>query len=61
MSARSSADVFELRCAIREQLIAFLQQEYPNALPHQRTETLYRQQDAADPASRERPPRTAAR
>src|SRR5262249_59000549 len=48
VSARSSGDVFELRCAIREQLIAFLQQEHPNALPHQRAETLYRQKDAAD-------------
>jgi small-conductance mechanosensitive channel len=61
MSARSSADAFELRCEVREQLIAFLQTKYPNALPHQRTETLFRQQDAADQGSRERPPRTAAR
>jgi small-conductance mechanosensitive channel len=61
MSVRSSADAFELRCEVREQLIAFLQTEYPNALPHQRTETLFRQQDAADQGARERPPRTAAR
>jgi small-conductance mechanosensitive channel len=61
VSARSSADAFELRCEVREQLIAFLQQEHPNALPHQRAETLFRQQDGADPGARERPPRTAAR
>jgi small-conductance mechanosensitive channel len=33
-SARSSGAVGDLRCAIREQIIEFLQQEYPNSLPH---------------------------
>ena len=39
-SARSAADAFNLRCDIREQLIAFLQQEHPTALPHARAESL---------------------
>lgn len=39
-SARSAADVFDLRCDIREQLIAFLQKEHPTALPRARAESL---------------------
>ncbi len=39
-SARSASDAWELRCAIREQLIDFLQREFPNALPRQRAEAL---------------------
>jgi hypothetical protein len=38
-SARSAADAFDLRCDIREQLIAFLQKEHPNALPRARAES----------------------
>jgi small-conductance mechanosensitive channel len=33
VSGRSSGDTFDLRCEIREKLIAFLQHELPNALP----------------------------
>jgi small-conductance mechanosensitive channel len=32
-SARSSGALFNLRCEIREKMIAFLQQEYPGSLP----------------------------
>ena len=39
-SARSAGDAFDLRCDIREQLIAFLQTEHPTALPHARAESL---------------------
>src|SRR5262245_7644548 len=35
-TARSSGDAFELRCELREKLIAYLQQEFPGALPHRR-------------------------
>jgi len=38
VSARDSSMLFELRCEVREQLIAFLRSEFPNALPRQRTE-----------------------
>src|SRR5215470_15442332 len=71
VSARSAGDVFELRCEVREQLIAFLQQNYPMALPHARAETLLRsesrearpepRQESQAPIPDERPPRTAAR
>ena len=38
MSAANSGDAFELRAEIREKLIAFLQREYPEALPRIRAE-----------------------
>jgi small-conductance mechanosensitive channel len=38
MSARNSSEAFDLRCYIREKLIAFIQQEYPESLPKTRTE-----------------------
>lgn len=37
-SAGSAGQAFDLRCEIREKLIAFLQEEYPEALPRRRTE-----------------------
>jgi hypothetical protein len=74
-SARSAADAFDLHCDIREQLVAFLQQEHPTALPHARAESLRvdtpetkRAQPNSPPGTREdtqqddeRRPRTAAR
>lgn len=38
MSARNSSDAFDLRCDIREQLISFIQTEFPGALPRTRNE-----------------------
>jgi small-conductance mechanosensitive channel len=38
MSARSAGQAFDLRCEVREQLIAFLQQEHPEVLPRTRAE-----------------------
>ena len=38
VSARNAGDAFNLRCEVREKLIAFLQAEYPHALPRQRAE-----------------------
>ncbi|HEY1737042.1 MAG TPA: mechanosensitive ion channel family protein, partial [Methylovirgula sp.] len=37
-SARTSQQVWDLRCEIREKLIAFLQANYPDALPRRRAE-----------------------
>ncbi|MBE7479912.1 MAG: mechanosensitive ion channel [Polyangiaceae bacterium] len=37
-SARNSSDQWNLRCEVREKLIAFLQREYPGALPRLRGE-----------------------
>jgi small-conductance mechanosensitive channel len=39
-SARNPGQTWDLRCEVREKLIAFLQAEYPHALPRQRTEQL---------------------
>ena len=36
-SAKSAPDLWELRCAIREQLVSYLQNEYPESLPAIRT------------------------
>jgi small-conductance mechanosensitive channel len=38
VSARNSGQTFDLRCEVREKLVKFLQEEYPHALPRQRTE-----------------------
>ncbi|MCF3947405.1 mechanosensitive ion channel family protein [Acidiphilium sp. AL] len=38
VSARNSGEAWDLRCYVREQMIAFLQAEYPHALPKQRLE-----------------------
>ncbi len=38
VSARNSGAAWDLRCVVREQLITFLQEEYPDALPRQRAE-----------------------
>ncbi|RYX89194.1 MAG: mechanosensitive ion channel [Comamonadaceae bacterium] len=37
VSARSSGEAFDLRCAVREALLAFVQREFPGALPQIRT------------------------
>jgi small-conductance mechanosensitive channel len=38
VSTASAPAAWDLRCEVREKLIAFLQQEFPQALPKQRTE-----------------------
>jgi small-conductance mechanosensitive channel len=38
VSAANAPAAFDLRCEVREALIAFLQREYPHALPKQRAE-----------------------
>jgi small-conductance mechanosensitive channel len=38
MSANSSGAAFDLRCEVRERLIAFLQKEHPGALPRRRAD-----------------------
>ena len=35
-SARSASEQFDLRCVIREQMIAFMQKNYPEAFPRTR-------------------------
>jgi small-conductance mechanosensitive channel len=36
VSARNSGELFDLRCNVREKLVAWLQESYPSALPHDR-------------------------
>ena len=50
-SARSSSDAFDLRCEIREKLIAYLQRELPEALPRVRQQTLTPPPAARDTSS----------
>jgi small-conductance mechanosensitive channel len=38
VSARNAGNLFDLRCFVREKLIAFMQQHYPQALPSTRIE-----------------------
>jgi small-conductance mechanosensitive channel len=38
VSSRTSPANWDLRCEVREQLIAFLQEEFPHALPHERAQ-----------------------
>jgi small-conductance mechanosensitive channel len=40
MSSNNAAAAWDLRCEVREKLIAFLQHDYPLALPRQRTEAV---------------------
>jgi small-conductance mechanosensitive channel len=38
VSARNSPDLFDLRCLVREKIIAFVREQYPHALPSTRIE-----------------------
>jgi hypothetical protein len=38
MSASNSSNAFDLRCYIRENLITYIQQNYPDSLPKSRNE-----------------------
>jgi len=51
MGARNSSDAWDLRCRVREDLIAFLQREHPQALPRLRAELSG--EAAGPPAQRE--------
>ena len=48
VSARSSGDAWDLRCEVREGLVKFLQDRYPECLPRVRAE-LDRQENPARP------------
>jgi hypothetical protein len=38
MSANNASAAFDLRCLVRERIIAFLQQNYPESLPLNRAQ-----------------------
>ena len=53
VSAGNSGQAWDLRCEVREKLIAFLQTEFPHALPRQRAEIIGSpREDHADQAFR---------
>jgi len=58
MSAASASAVWDLRCEVREQLIAFLQRDYPQALPKRRAELTLRD-GAREESDRPAPSRPA--
>jgi small-conductance mechanosensitive channel len=52
VSARTSPIAWDLRCEVREKLIAFLREEYPQALPRQRASVdLSRKRDSVQGAA----------
>ena len=56
VSARNAPQCWDLRCEVREKLIAFIQADYPHALPHMRVAM-----DRVGPdAAVQRPPSAAA-
>jgi small-conductance mechanosensitive channel len=65
VSARNAGEAFDLRCEVREKLIAFLQAEHPDALPRERIELPLREGDdrvaGRNIAERERPSEPSGR
>ncbi len=55
VSAGDSASLFDLRCLIREELVLFLQQDHPTALPHVRLESMPSATASTQPATPARP------
>ena len=56
VSARNPGQAWDLRCEVREKLIGFLQAEFPDALPRQRTVTVEPlPADAGQPAGADPP------
>lgn len=51
VSSRNSSDNFELRCLVREQMTAYIQQKYPNAFPTARFAAISEIPVALDQAS----------
>jgi small-conductance mechanosensitive channel len=47
MSAKDSPTAWDLRCLVRERMLVFIQQKYPNALPKTRLE-MYQLDDSKD-------------
>jgi hypothetical protein len=54
LSARNASELFDLRCIAREEMVKFIQQNYPEAFPRTRFSSLQGPQGpepAANPAS----------
>jgi len=59
VSARSSGDLFDLRCAVRERMLAFLAAHHPEALPLMRMDVARNEVSRADGQSHARRARPA--
>lgn len=55
VGARNAGDAFDLRCAVREQMIGWLQQAHPDSLPRRRAELVARLDPAEGDAERRTP------
>jgi hypothetical protein len=53
VSSRNSSESFDLRCLVREQMIAFLRDNYPDALPRVRLSRTEHSPDGAQGGQRE--------
>ncbi|KPF72665.1 mechanosensitive ion channel protein MscS [Bosea sp. AAP35] len=58
VSAKTAPRAFDLRCEVREKVVAFLQQEHPRALPRLRADTV--SERAGSPGATARSPDMAA-
>jgi len=47
MSARNASDQFDLRCLVREEMVKFIQENYPDAFPRTRFSSLANPGEAA--------------
>lgn len=55
VGAGTSAQLWDLRCEVREKIVAFLQREHPEALPRQRIAGVAEENDAAADLNRRHP------
>jgi small-conductance mechanosensitive channel len=54
-SARNASEQFDLRCVIRERMIAFLRENYPDAFPRTRFSSVGEGEDFPRPRTKEEP------
>jgi small-conductance mechanosensitive channel len=54
-SARNASDLFDLRCVIREQMVAFIQENYPDAFPRTRFSAIEEGSSPAKSTETDRP------
>lgn len=52
VSARNAGNAFDLRCLVREKLVAFLQQDYPDSLPRLRFGDIKENEGLLSPSER---------
>jgi hypothetical protein len=53
MSARNASDSFDLRCVVREEMVKFIQENYPDAFPRTRFSSLPGSSESAQARAKE--------